>query len=1109
MLESESALSTKVLLKIGFTVVVLVLLSFYFRKWFQSEGPPALTSQRVRLERDNVKLDECSQQELEDILHPLVASKWQLFAEHLNFSMRAILEIESEMSKTSASPPTAFLAKFLQEEKVSVVEAVRSAYLVGEKKVARKLLQLHGDFADFEDDLPLEHLIIRKLSNLLENWSDLQWNTLRGIFELPCPDGFNWHDLLNALNVKGKIQTTEEKMRSLFDWGFENSKPCQTLLTKLSDVGHTRAVQELIGGLFLRSKARRSSYKEMDVTKQQKIGKQFPKLFDVPVNKFDLKGRKEELAKLEANLQKNGTALVCGPPGIGKTSLVTKLVDKIQEQYKYIWFISCSSEDGFQHSITTMGKQYAPWLQADAPRGGLHFKESFESTRTWVHKNGEKDEILLVFDGLRGSETKSSKTYTVERFLDSRLPSKVHCVFTSQETLFKVGGVHISEPLELSPFTEEEVTKILIELSDHRIPPNLDDVRAIARYIGGIPLFVDLVANYIKTEKATFKAYKNWIDVERGLVLHEGQRRESLKSYNWCLDKAMSKPEVKEMLSILALCDIPNPIPMDLFSLGISGLKEDTHLGRLLMPKQSDNRSSAILPRQVHQVLTELARFHLISLRSKTGESELTEIVMHSEIGRLVREDDAVLEKQAILESLLTAAFQAFRTVNIPCYEALLPHAAKLIRDRMPNPYLMVSFGRIYSFLGHFIDGEEILAKALTLVQEDRQLLNSELHAKVLHYLGEVKRRKGLLSEAEELIYQSKKLWSGMAHFASKRPLKEEMERELAAVQTGYAEVFLDIGDYQKTLTLLEESETLERLRDEADSPRASPLVDEVMVSHDRGSIYCVIGRTYQGLGQFRDAQEWFERGLIILKDENEYRFVFTRARLKSSKTWWKLASDLEEFSAALCQTIVCMEEVESKYGLNHRFTAWIKREVASFLVCRADGEESADRSSTLHDALQLARQSLTITSQTSGKRHQRVAKVCQVIAEICSKLAFVDNSPKAIACTKLALEIAIAIWKSLKSSKFPIINSKIDGLEKELDEADQIERSHCHVNTTEYAFTSRPVAVGASSGFQHGGMLQAEPCPDLLELLEKELWRLKVTEKSNSNRTWAAYGCY
>ena len=755
-------------------------------------------------------------------------------------------------------------------------------------------------------------------------------------------------------------------------------------------------------------------------------------LFDVPENKeVELVGRKKDLEDVLAILKRSGVVAIGGMAGIGKTSLALKLVHEIKNQYDVVWYITCSNENNFQQSICKIS-QIRPWLDplesATGRPGEYHFIESFECARSWVYSfRRKKERILLVFDGLNKSNESSTKKYTVYRFLEDALPPEVHCIFTTQATLKKVGCLDVDLHYhKLFPLSEKSVETALID----RHVSNINDedgeaARNIAKAIGGIPLLLDLVSAFVNENSVTLHDYYKWSQPKKDLLLLEKGKFERQWVYGECIRRAISGKEEKELLIVLAHSDAPNPVPIHLFTLGIDGLDDSSALGRRLKPAVSQARCSSrgnpesydFVPMELHVLLRNLKKCHLIDFDNADPATERnSRIVMHAEIARQVKNFYSSLksnEKQ-MLSKLLQAAFKKFRTNMMPVYEALLPHAAKLIgpnpkQNRFLDPHFLMHVGRMNSILGHFIDGKKILLAALERAREDGELLSSAFHASTLQYLGEVERRRGDLNEAKKLISKSVRLWELRVEYSDG---EEKQKENLALAQIAYAEVFLDAGDCQKTLKYLEDSEALERFELRANDSTASYV-------HDKGSIYGAVGRAHHSLREYGKAIACFDKGVRAL-EEHEYRYELLQAHVRVSTARSSLGNDKKEFDRNFDSCLEALRKVENRYGSQHRFTAWMKREMAKLYLDKASfkSQTDAEKMHFLRCAIQEARASLGVQKTLLTANHQKIAKVCNVIADICLKLADIDEASigQARACAKIALKRAIEITECLQS---------------------------------------------------------------------------------------------
>ncbi|XP_065844734.1 uncharacterized protein [Oscarella lobularis] len=576
----------------------------------------------------------------------------------------------------------------------------------------------------------------------------------------------------------------------------------------------------------------------------------FGTLIEVPKEDKHLVGRDEDVRKLRKYLEHNHLVLVHGLPGIGKTSLVTKLAHEVCSEYGAVVFINCSSSSVFGNSLTKICRS----VDQQKVLKSVSQSELIEYMRYWLTHQEEK--TLLIFDGLNDVEQESKDVSTkIEALLLSDISDQVFCLFTSRKEVEKIENLRVHQVYHLEPLNKAEVANMLIERcgASNKDQKEREAAALIATRVGGIPLLVDLTANaIIKRTGVPLSVYWDNMKLKKEVRLldrtEEGYKK-TRQLYRQIITENANTPALKELLLVFALSDYPEPLPVDLFAMGgrnlpDCALKKEYRKEKMKysVPENETNEDAfTILTMMYTRLLLELQKSHLIYY-NYTKRSAWMHSAISEEIQELAKSEwkDCAPEGLGlnILSSLLTTTYEAERTDKSLVYEALVPHTFKFIANmdqqkRLVNPHLLLNVGKLTSLLGRF-------------------------------------------EEAKDLL-----------------------ERE---ADTAYADVLMDVSEFQKAYTLLEEIR-LENVT-------------------DFGTYYGSKGRACFGLKKYTETIQWFNKALKQLKDTNEYKHGLFNAYVQLAEAA-KHRPDCAAFRRRLDECYEAMEKSHIKvFGKQHQKVA-------------------------------------------------------------------------------------------------------------------------------------------------------------------------------------------
>ena len=741
-------------------------------------------------------------------------------------------------------------------------------------------------------------------------------------------------------------------------------------------------------------------------------------LIQVPNENRHLVGREDDVKILSQLLEKSRLVVVHGLPGIGKTSLAINLAHAVRNEYNGIAFIKCSSSSAFESSLTAICRSID---KSNVPES-LCQSELLEYMKHWLTHDEKRK--LLIFDGLRDvAPDVKDVSDKIEALLATESSNRPSCLFAARKEVRKIGNLRIEEVYDLKKLTEENVVDMLIE----RCEASRDDeeeVRAateIAKLVK-IPHLVDLTANAIKKKGVLISTYWKYMKLKGGFRVFNDTEEdlEAKQVYKDIISENASTKALRELLVVFALTDCPELVPVDLFAIGGNKLpdcalrdeyEEEKRSYRLSRDETADE-ANTICTMVFTGLLLELQKSHLISYDSKTGtawmHSAISEEVL--ELAETESEWENCKPKRGldILSSLLTTTFEADRTDKTPVYEALVPHTFRFIanmkrRQLSVSSRLQLNVGKMTSLLGRFKEAKDLLEKCKDLCEGE----NDDFRGKTLLHLGTVYRRLGYLPKAERLLREACEMWKQ----------KGDSPVKLGEAKMAYAEVLMDASEFRKAYTLLKE-------------------IKEENVS-DLGNYYGNMGWACYDLQKYRKAIERFATALEKSGHRNEYRhglFIAYQRLAKAAdflKTYeFSTRSDVivDEFESYLQECYEAETNVRAKRGPSHRYVAFLQRAISRLYLQLSQFFPTFDSIpvSSLTKAFRLALDSLESEIKILGKQHHKVAKSCDIIAQVCYSLRGYDI-PKLEKCQTLALERAIFNCKKIGCDKFPAVEKMIE----------------------------------------------------------------------------------
>ena len=474
--------------------------------------------------------------------------------------------------------------------------------------------------------------------------------------------------------------------------------------------------------------------------------KSIPIPSDVRQGSPNFVGRVDDLRGLHEALQKEKIVAVCavrGMGGVGKTELAIQYALSQEFQQRYVacyWF---SLNEGNLASLVL--QKAAPYLAM--PEEIQKSDDVYEQVKwCWQNWHPPEGEVLVILDDVKSLDDIPKQAMPINPRFKVMLTTRQRNLSPSFREL-QLGVLPEDEALEL-------LKRIVDRDSSSRIEDELETAKEICRYLGYLPLALELAATYlVEDEMLSLGEYwqqlnlqdrsisdemVKYITAERGVV--------SAFALSWLRLRDLS-PQVAMLLGRFAPADIPW---QDLVEPTVKSLGWDEGA--------------------VRKGRIQLANLHLISIREQKN------IGIHSLLREYFRwqsdcEGDDFIHflQRAIVDTGISISKTIPETpvkADIERVQLAIPHLDILSRemlDDIPNLELelisvFIGIVLFYEGQGFYSLAEDPCQRCLKATQE----LLGERHPDVassINNLAELYRLQGRYEEAEPLYKQVLSLW--------------------------------------------------------------------------------------------------------------------------------------------------------------------------------------------------------------------------------------------------------------------------------------------------------------------------------------------------------------
>jgi tetratricopeptide (TPR) repeat protein len=494
-------------------------------------------------------------------------------------------------------------------------------------------------------------------------------------------------------------------------------------------------------------------------------------------------GRLNDLQGLHEALQKEGIVSVCavrGMGGVGKTELAIQYAMSKEFQQRYVacyWF---SLNEGNLASLIL--QKAAPYLAM--PEEIQKSDDVYEQVK-WCWQNWHPDgEVLVILDDVKDLNDIPKKAMPINPRFKVMLTTRQRNLSPSFQELM-LGVLPEDEALEL-------LQRIVDRDGSSRIEDELETAKEICRYLGYLPLALELAATYlVEDEMLTLGEYwqqlnlqdrsisdemVKYITAERGVV--------SAFALSWLRLRDLS-PQVAMLLGRFAPADIPwedlvEPTVkslgwdeaavrkgrVQLTNLHLISIREQKNIGihsllREYFRWQSDQEGNDFvnfLQRAI--VETGISISKTIPKKSVKADIERVRLAIpHLEMLSRQMLNEIVNPESDLLWAFIGVAFfymgQGLYSSTIPLLQNCLSAIESRFRADHPNVATSLNnLAGLYELQGKYDDAEPLYLRSLS-IREGQISSDSLSVAQSLNNLAGLYREQGYYSKAEPLYVRA------------------------------------------------------------------------------------------------------------------------------------------------------------------------------------------------------------------------------------------------------------------------------------------------------------------------------------------------------------------
>lgn len=419
---------------------------------------------------------------------------------------------------------------------------------------------------------------------------------------------------------------------------------------------------------------------------------------------FFFTGREALLARLHADLERRGRAMLSGLGGVGKTQAAVEYAFRHREAYRAVLWVGAEAPEALAANVAAL----AHALNLPEARAREQARQ-VAAVQRWL---ADHDGWLLVFDSADAAPGETLAPFWPEG-------GTGHVLVTSRKNHAQRLG--IQKGLQITELPPDEALAFLLKRTgrDDAGAVERDAAAALAEAVDGLPLALEQAAAYLVEVTASFVDYlaayrRQPLDVlERGQPVAGGYREGVAKT--WLLNFEQVEAENQAAADVLRAAAFlaPDDVPLELFEEGAA------ELGAPLAAALGDGDSLAI-----NAVLTPLTRFSLIHRDPNRHTFDVHRLVQEVVRAGLSEAERSTWERRVL--RAVNAVFPEAEFRAWPLCERLLPHARVVItrtsEDTEEPVAASVLFDKAAKYflnpLAEYREAELLFRRALALIEK-------------------------------------------------------------------------------------------------------------------------------------------------------------------------------------------------------------------------------------------------------------------------------------------------------------------------------------------------------------------------------------------------------
>ncbi|MFI6743794.1 FxSxx-COOH system tetratricopeptide repeat protein [Nonomuraea sp. NPDC050451] len=408
-------------------------------------------------------------------------------------------------------------------------------------------------------------------------------------------------------------------------------------------------------------------------------------------------GRDEELAALEAALERGGEVVVAavhGLGGVGKSTLAARYARAQATVCNPVWWITADSPTAVQAGLAALAAALEPELAAALPLEVLA-----ERVCTWLAAH---DGWLLVLDDV-------TDPADVAPLLGRTLSGRVLVTSRLGQGWHRLGA----QVLQLDVLPESDAVDLLTQTATPgQRADGLEGAPELVRELGCLPLAIEQAGAYLYQTRLAPGGYLQLLREYPALMHDRAARgaaaeRTIARIWRLTLARLADTPLAGDLLRILAWYGA-EPIPRTL----LDGL--------------------AVGPPQVQHALGELAAYNMITFDGQT-------VTVHRLVQAVARTadpddphrraadiDTARGHATSLLDDAVPVSWED--PAGWPTWRALLPHVEALVSHTTPDADT-ATIARLLNLTGLFLNDQGAIARAIASLERARTVYERVLGA--------------------------------------------------------------------------------------------------------------------------------------------------------------------------------------------------------------------------------------------------------------------------------------------------------------------------------------------------------------------------------------------